>query len=115
VSTTHLGQAQVRLRCCRTITELLASSPPIKQDHDRLSRLVDEGLLVLFSSELRRYSPAPSPTAAEDATAPQVFVHALALLRQLAAEETQFTQAAVQRAFLGYLAGIAHIPVRSSS
>ncbi|ELR19398.1 HEAT repeat domain containing protein [Acanthamoeba castellanii str. Neff] len=109
VATLNDPVAQVRLRCCDTITQLLANGLPSKQDHDRLSRLVDEGLLVLLSSELSRGSPARVPTAAADA--PQVFVQALALLRQLAANETQCTEAAVQRAFVGYLACIAHIPL----
>jgi hypothetical protein len=75
------------------------------------------GLLVLLSSELCRNSPAPAPTAADDAattTTEMMFVQARGLLHQLAANETLFTQAVVQRAFLGCLA-CAHIPVRSSN
>jgi hypothetical protein len=108
-------QAQVRLRCCHTITSLLAINLPITRDHDRVSQLVEEGFLVLLSSsELSRNSPARSPTTAEedDATPALVFVEALALLRQLAKNETQLTEAAVQRAIVGFLPCIAHIPVR---
>jgi hypothetical protein len=78
-----------------------------------VSCLVDEGLFVLFSSELSRNGPARAPTTADDATPEPVFVQALDLLRQLAKNETQLTEAAVQRAFVGYLACIAHIPVEN--
>ncbi len=103
----------MRLRCCHTITSLLAINLPITRDYDRMSQLVEEGFLVLLSSELSRSSPARSPTTADDdATPALVFVEALALLHQLAKNETQLTEAAVQRSIVGYLACIAHIPVR---